>query len=196
MDMRVRQNFLIHVMNTGFERAAVAFSRLINKPVKIVNSQSILIQHDSEISYITEEAGDLSVLITQIIGDVTGKSFLIFNQDESKEIFKALNTSVSNEALNEAFLLEIDNIISASVIAELSNSLGIEIYGDVPHLAKVHARDLERFMSEEIVRDEPSSVIFCNTTFQFDNREKVHPQFIWKLSSKIFEMIQDRKITV
>ncbi len=195
MNTRNRENFLIHVMNSGFERAAASFSRLINRSVKIVNGQSILIHHDRDFSYISEEQGDLHILVTQIIGDISGKSFLIFNRDESQEIFKILNLSVSNDALHEAFLLELDNIISASVIAELSNSLDLEIYGDVPQLIKIHAKDLQQFMAKDEKREEPSSVIFCNTTFQFDKHERIHPQFIWRLNSKVFELIPEQKVT-
>jgi hypothetical protein len=37
--------------------------------------------------------------------------------------------------------------------------------------------------------DDPTSIIFCKTTFQFDNNESIRPQFIWKLGSKVFEVI-------
>ena len=139
------------------------------------------------------EQGDLYILVTQIIGDISGKSFLIFSSDESKEIFQALKLSISNDALKEAFLLEIDNIISASVIAELSNALHLEIYGDVPRLVKIHSVELLDFMRREMSSDDPMSTIFCNATFQFDSKESVHPQFIWKLSNKVFEMIPTAK---
>jgi chemotaxis protein CheY-P-specific phosphatase CheC len=189
MDVRSRENFLIHIMNSGFDKAAASFTKLINRPVKIVNSQSILVRHDDDFSYISEEKGDLYILITRIIGDISGKSFLILNDEESQEIFKAVNTSLSNQMLNEAFLLEIDNIISASVIAELSNTLELEIYGDVPKLLKVHANELQDFLTNEIASEDPAGIIFSNTTFQFDSKDKIHPQFIWKLSSRIFELI-------
>lgn len=194
MHTRSRENFLIHILNMGFDKAAISFSMLTNRNVKIVNSQSILVRHEDDYSYISEEQGDLYVLITQIIGDITGKSFLIFSEDETQEIFKALNNTTSNKSINEAFLLEIDNIISASVIAEISNTLGLEVYGDVPHLTKVHASELQEFLSE-ISTSDPTSMIFCNTTFLFDKKERIHPQFIWKLSSKIFEMIPEQKVT-
>ncbi len=194
MSTENRESFLINVMNKGFSRAALSFSQMIQKPVSVVNSQSLLIRHD-DFSYIAEAPGDFFILSTQIIGDISGKSFLIFSSEESSEIFKTLNSSISNDALKEAFLLEIDNIISASVIAELSNSLGLEIYGDVPRLTKIHSKALESLMIQELNNEEPSSVIFCNTTFQLDAKERVHPQFIWKLSNRLFEMIPVEKTT-
>lgn len=196
MDNHSRENILVHVMNTGFERAASSFSKLIGKPVKITTSQSILVKNDYDLSFVSEEQGELYVLITQIIGDVSGKSFLIINQEETNEIYKAINSSVTNISLKEGFLLEIDNIISASVIAEMSNALGIEIYGDVPQLVKVHAKNLQDFMCADVKKDNPSSIIFSNTTFQFEKSERVHPQFIWKISSKIFELMSAEKLIV
>lgn len=193
--MQNRESYLIHVMNTGFSKAATSFSKLINREVRIINSQSVVIRREDDFSCVSEEQGDLYVLITQIIGDITGKSFLIFNEDESKEIFGLMGTSVASPALREAFLLEIDNIISASVIAEISNQLELDIYGDVPQLSKIHARDLQEFLIGKTVTDGPSSMILTNTTFLLDSKEKIHPQFIWKISSKIFEIISDKKIT-
>ncbi len=193
MHLGNRENFLTRVMNNGFSRAATSFAKVIQRSVTMVNSQPVLIQQDSDFSFFSEEQGDLYVLVTQIIGDISGKSFLIFSREESWEIFQSLKLSISNDALKEAFLLEIDNIISASVIAELSNSLHLEIYGDVPRLAKIHSKELKTFLSREMSSDDPSRMIFCNTTFQFENSKSLHPQFIWKLSCKVFEMIPIEK---
>lgn len=190
--MKNRENFVIHLMNSGFKRAALSFASVVGKSVRMTNSNSVLVRHDNDFSCYSEERGDLVVLTTQIIGAISGKSFLIFSDEESKEVFKSLKSN--DEQLKEAFLLEIDNIISASVISELSNALNIEVYGDVPHLNRVHSRDLQDFMNKEIKKDDPSSMIVANTTFQFDKGDKVHPQFIWKLSSKVFDIIPLKKL--
>jgi chemotaxis protein CheY-P-specific phosphatase CheC len=179
-------------MNNGFERAAHSFSSLVGKTVRITNSPSVLIRHDNDFSCFSEEKGDLMVLTTQIIGTITGKSFLIFSEEESKEIFKSLKSN--SDHLKEAFLMEIDNIISASVISELSNALAIEVYGDVPNLIRMHSRQLQDFMSGEIRKDDPSSMILSNTTFHFEKGDRVHPQFIWKLSTKVFDIIPEEKL--
>lgn len=192
MNIKSRENFIIHIMNNGFVRAAHSFSSLVGKPIRITNSPSVLIRHDSDFVCFSEEKGDLIVLTTQIIGSITGKSFLIFSEEESQEIFKSLKHG--NDHLKEAFLMEIDNIISASVISELSNGLGIEVYGDVPQLSKMHSRNLQDFIGGEIKKEDPSSMILSNTTFHVDKGDRVHPQFIWKLSSKVFDIIPEEKL--
>jgi chemotaxis protein CheY-P-specific phosphatase CheC len=189
MELRDKENFLVQVMSAGFERAAQSFSSLVGKKVKVTRSQSVVIHNESSFPYFHEENGELYILITQIIGDFSGKSFLIFNQEESLEIFKAINLPSTNTALKEAFLLEIDNIVSASVISELSNSLNVEVYGDVPKLIVKNAKELAAFIRSEIGDEVVSSMVFCSTTFQFDGKDKIHPQFIWNLNSKVFETI-------
>src|SRR5690349_3093901 len=105
MNNKSRENFIIHVMNSGFTRAANSFGSLVGRPVRITNSASVLIRHDHDFSCFSEEKGDLVVLTTQIIGSISGKSFLIFSDEEAQEIFKSLKSD--NDKLKEAFLLEI-----------------------------------------------------------------------------------------
>src|SRR4051812_41030451 len=107
MSMGYREERLIQIMNAGFERAARSFSSLVNKKVKVTKCSATLLHTTETKSPFAEESGRLYVLVTQIIGNVSGKSFLIFNQAESEEIFSAMNLNKSNEALNEAFLMEI-----------------------------------------------------------------------------------------
>jgi chemotaxis protein CheY-P-specific phosphatase CheC len=195
MDKRSCEGILIHVMNKGFERAAVSFSKLIGRPVKLTSTKQTLAKHDYDLSFISEERGDLSILVTQIIGDISGKSYLILNQEETNEIFKVTNHTMTNQELKNGLLLEIDNIISASVISELSNTLGIEIYGDVPLLEKLRAENLYDYMAADIMKDNAASIILSNATFQFESNDNIHPQFVWKVNSKIFELITAMKLT-
>lgn len=192
---REREKFIIHIMNQGFQRASDAFSSFIGKSVKITNTQSVLVRHANDFSCISDEDGEIIVLVTKLIGDLTGKSYLILNADETTEIVKITSQTFGfvSHQLNDALLMEIDNIISASVISELSNNLKLEVYGDVPMLKRMRAEELENFMEREVEGMDRSAMILSNTTFQFNVSERVHPQFLWKLSSKIFESVpQDR----
>jgi len=192
MNMHNRESLLNQVLNSGFAKSADSFSRLINRGIKITNSKSSLIRNN-DTPNLSEAKGDLHVMITRIIGDVTGKSFLICNEEEYKEILGTLNMSVEGDELNSAFLVEIDNIVSAPVIAELSTMLNLEVYGDVPQMSKVHSSEINSFILGEVIKDDPCSII-THATFQFDNK-KIHPQFIWKLSSKILDLIPDTLVS-
>lgn len=193
---REQEKFIVHVMNEGFHRASEAFTSFIGKSVKIANTQSVLIRHANDFSCISEEKGDIVVLITKLIGDLSGKSYLILNANESAEIIRITSQTFGfvGDKLADALLMEIDNIISASVISELSNGLKLEVYGDVPQLKRMHASELQKFMQQEVEGIDPASMILSNTTFQFSLSEHVHPQFLWKLSSRIFEAVPKGKL--
>lgn len=192
---RARENFVIHVMNSGFTLAADSFSRFIGREVRLASSNSVLVRHDDDFSYISDEDGELYVLVTRIIGNLYGKSYLIFSKQECDDIFKMAGKYTTPQ-LKEAMLLEIDNIISASVISKLSDALKLNIYGDVPELMRMHSLDLQEFFSDDVTNHDPFSVIFTNTTFRFNHNREIHPQFIWKLSAKIFEQIPTEKLTM
>jgi chemotaxis protein CheY-P-specific phosphatase CheC len=193
--MKPIEEQVINVLNAGFEKAANSFGKLLNRPISVNPSKSVLFHPFENHSAVSGKKGELIVLITPIIGDVKGRSFLIFSKEESEEIFKSLNASQKDETIKEAFLLEIDNIISAAVIAELSRSFGLEIYGDVPQIIKMNAKDLFSFLVEEAKKDPSSSMVFSNASFQFSNKEAIYPQFAWILSKKIFEQSPVGKTT-
>lgn len=195
MNHLTREDTLIQIMNNGFKKAASSFSLLIKKPVLVATAQSTTDAPAQELLGSSSDPEELVVLVTQIIGEICGKSFLILHQQGNQEIFRAINNAVLNQPLQEAFLLEIDNIISAAVIAELSNELGLEIYGDVPQLVKINSRDLQEYIQHETGSDHSERMIFNTTTFHWGSDDAIQSPFIWKLTSKIFDFIHEPKLT-
>jgi len=183
MEKISKEDSILRILQTGFERAALSFSGIILNRVTVDGAS---IQRAGLFSSM-EDKGELFVLMTQLMGEVAGKCYLILNFDASQEI-KANMGHLSRE-LHEAALLEIDNIVSASVISDLSNALGIELYGDVPNLVKIHSSDLREFLRLESEGSDFGQTIFAKTTFNINNTEKISCQFIWKLSARILEMI-------
>src|SRR5688572_16824213 len=187
-----RERFITNVMNAGFGRAAESFSKLVNGSVRVTDTSCIVLPHRGDLTGVAEESGNLIVVTTQIIGRVSGKSFLVFSEREIHEIFKSLGTK--NRILEEAFLLEIDNIISASVISGLSNALSIEVYGDVPQLTHIQASALHGFIRSEVSREDSSHMVCSRATLHFEHTRDVHPQFIWKINSKVLDIIPLEKL--
>lgn len=173
-------------MEQGFERAAKSFSSLVGRPVKLGHSHSVMVKNANEYYHAPEEDGLITVLITNIIGAISGKSFLIINEQERVEIVKGIALG-GNTQLQDAFLLEIDNILSASVIAALSDALKVEAYGDVPRLERIDASHLKSLMKTEMGESGNYELVVCNTTFAFSHGEKINPRFIWKISRRILE---------
>ncbi|MBT1689536.1 hypothetical protein [Dawidia soli] len=193
-----RENYILQVMNKGFERAAQSFSQFIEAPVTLTSTQFVLARRDEDVTFLSEEKGNVYVLITQIIGEFAGRSYLIFTLEECEGIFRAVskNKPGMSDSLKEPLLLEIDNIISASVIAELADSLMAEVYGDVPSLQILPASALEDIVGKDVDHERPSSVIFAKTTFCFDGHQQITPQFIWKISTQVFDIIPVDRLSV
>lgn len=195
-NQKSRENFLIHVMNNGFSRAAASFSKFMGNNVKISSSQTA-IARQNDLPITPDGKGDIYILITQIIGDLSGKSYFVFNEDQSNNLAMLAGHSSSvhvDEPMKEALLTEIDNIISAAVISELSEALQTEIYGDVPVLKKVPQSGLKEFLEKENQHGDASGSLISSTVFQFNVDKHIHPQFHWKLSEKVYDMIPSERL--
>jgi chemotaxis protein CheY-P-specific phosphatase CheC len=192
---RNRENFILQVMNKGFDRAAQAFSKFIDVPVRKTQTRFVMIRQDEPFTFLYDASNDIRLLTTQIIGEFAGKSYLIFDREECEEVFRAVSKSKTglSESLKDPLLLEIDNIISASVIAELANALNAEIYGDVPAIHTLSASRLQELIRNDIEHTQTSSVIFTQTTFTFGDHQHISPQFVWKLSSQVFDLVPAEK---
>jgi len=189
-----RETFIAHMLNKGFENAAHSFSKIVNRNVKI-SASSLVIRHECDFSFASEGKDEVYVLITHLMGDFPGKSYLIITQEEAEEIFKSVFASKDrlDQSLQDALLLEIDNILSASVISAVSNEMNALVYGDVPKLKKMHSDELSEFLNSNEAH-ENNSIVYSNAIFKFDNREKIHPQFIWNLSARVFDLVPDSNV--
>jgi chemotaxis protein CheY-P-specific phosphatase CheC len=198
MDKTVsRENFVIQMMNMGFSKAVDSFSRMVGKKVTLAHSNVTLVKSQSEYLNSYNKSANLLVLTTQMIGELTGKSYFILSDVETVEIAKSVY-KISGDKLTaevcQAILLEIDNIISASVIGQVSNSINKEVYGDVPSLQQIKGDAIQAFIKNDFSILKPENFVVITVTFNVDGPTKIHPQFIWKLSSKIFELIPNETL--
>lgn len=183
-----REIFLINAMNAGMSRAARSFSVMINSPVKTNPTQIVAVERNDNFLPLKENAGGLYLLTTQLIGSVTGKSYLVISEKESEAILRHLrkDNPELTESLLDAFLMEIDNIVSAAVISELSDKLKIEVYGDVPQMKRMNGGELYPYLAAD--KDERShSSLIINTGFTIEKCPDVRPQFIWKISPALLD---------
>jgi chemotaxis protein CheY-P-specific phosphatase CheC len=200
-----QEEFIIHLMNEGCIKSALSFSKFINSPVKITGNQSILIRSMDKFSYVHHDPGILHVFRTQLLGAVAGTSFLVFTENERNALLSGIekwNLKNASDEFKDSMLSEIANIISASTIAELSNALQQEIYGDVPEIFKVDSRELQIMITNDLVDKKrssiiiPASVIMLSNIFTIGSNFQVHPQFLWKLDVRILERIPTNEVSI
>ena len=180
----------MQVMHHGLHRAAESFSKIIGNRVSVEMSSHLTKDDKHFSSTKSHHVEMLYVLTTQLIGSIHGKSFFILTNNEYKEVVKSMGDKYG-DAIKEGFLLEIDNIISAAVISDLSNQLAIEVYGDVPKLSKIKSNELSDFIRSEIVGF--SGSVIESKLFFADNASAT-PKFTWILDNKIIELIPTEKL--
>ncbi len=184
------------LINTGFERAAQSFSSILKQDISIEMTDISLSREMSAISAGIKQEGELTLVTTEIIGELAGKSYLVFNAKECDTLyhtsFPKNNNLNDRSLLEEAFLKEIDNILSASVITEFSNFFDIKVYGGVPHLTRTTYQEIERIINQDFYNGNTNSACFfsANTKFLFKDNLQLRPRFFWKFTEKFMSLIK------
>lgn len=175
------------IITLGYQRAADSFSVLIHQQVS-VNQTALDFCEDhryliDQLPFIT----DLTVVQTDIIGDMTGAGYLVLNPEETNSISEmGLNRFNEDRSVDRwAVLKEIDNVISAAVITELSNAFSVKIYGNVPHL--IQMKDIND-LYQQLKEGKSGYYLLSYTRFIFNGRKEICPLFIWEIDKKIVEL--------
>ena len=181
-----KQSAVQQLMNTGYAHAAQAFSALINRKVSCQTVHLDISTTDS----LAPDTRDTTLLLTDILGEANGRSYLILSEPERLAIQAACLPPMSDikqrTHLGEALLKEIDNILSAAVITKLSEALGLHIYGGVPRLLTLPPESLRKNLQEDFSADE-GDTLTVNARFVFKGNLDLQPRFLWKLSSDFWQ---------
>ncbi|MEN8247450.1 MAG: hypothetical protein ABFS32_00835 [Bacteroidota bacterium] len=181
------------VINIGLSKAADSLSFFSQQKVIIRNSE-LSFKNAEEVDKISEKEGNsIYILTTEIIGDMTGICYLIFNENEADELIKLsippsmLQDEEQKQMMAEEILKEADNIISASVITQFSNLLNISMHGGVPAMDVVEDDKLTSFMKSKGTTTD--HLLQINAQFHTETTE-FSPEFIWFLDNKFIEGIK------
>lgn len=172
------------IINEAFNNSAKALQRFIGKKVETQTE----IWNVNNLKNPTVSANDNFVLISDIKGDLKGKCYLVFTHEEANKLFKNClsNKYVDNETMQNAILLELDNILTAAVVTVFSDKLKINIYAYVPHLIKMSNAVLD----QNLASDAKLSKLVMNfrTTFKIEEIT-LSPTFFWAVESKFLEHV-------
>ncbi|WKN33667.1 hypothetical protein PZB74_10055 [Porifericola rhodea] len=187
----------LEIIDTGYKNAAKSFSVIIQQNIEIEISEIEVTKSEPDYRHFIKSGEDITMLTTKIIGEVEGKSYLLLNEEEKSAIFSACLPPQKDEearkTMEEAMLKEIDNIVSATVITQFSNALGFSIYGDVPHLFYMPAKEVATTIADEL-KQVSDYFLTVNTRFMFENDTTLQPNFFWILSSQFLERIRERTV--
>jgi chemotaxis protein CheY-P-specific phosphatase CheC len=126
------------------------------------------------------------MVTTEVFGELEGKSYLIFSQEEYDWVTRGVKSKPETLAMiKNEFLKELDNIVSAAVITKLSNMLKVKIYGDTP-LLEPYDGDLTKLIHKDFAQGRER--LYINSChFTFEANPDIKPLFVWAMDEKIFE---------
>jgi len=182
------------IIEAGYENAAQSFSSVAQQQV-VIETSGITISTFTEEDFSVKDAGKLTLITTEIIGDAQGKSFLLLTESECQAMFATClpegGSPEERQLMEEAILKELDNIISAAVITEFSNVLDVSIYGDVPNLTEGSAEEVQlSILSEFTDLADDDICLFANTRFSFEQNTTLQPRFFWKFHQNLVDRIK------
>jgi chemotaxis protein CheY-P-specific phosphatase CheC len=182
-----------NIISAGLVKAAESLSFFMNETITLneVDQDDQFSVHAIEIE--KKNQSNIHLMITKVIGELNVVCCLIFSEEEADQL---RNTALPPEVLNspemmaemsDGIMLEVDNIISASVITQFSNMLKVKIYGGVPALRKVDSVELENYLQNEINNE--LYLISFKTKFK-SSHVSFAPEFIWLFDNTFVESIK------
>ena len=191
---RGAENFTKALIRSGHDHAAASFSSLVGENVDCGEFCLRISSNPVEVPRITKGDGLLTLVVTEIMGQLKGKSYLILSDIEGDQIHRLCVGESSRRKsgyLKGELLTELDNILSAAVITEFSNKLDVSIYGDVPRIFSAEMKDIQAMIQDDLNEDFVSDVyITSDTKFILGNHKDCQPQLIWKLAEPFYFLMQ------
>jgi chemotaxis protein CheY-P-specific phosphatase CheC len=148
-----QQDFIKNIIDEGLAHAAQSLSSITNRSFHV----HFTALSDSNLIINFYDKDELFVLI-------------------SEQIWKLLIPNSNNTEMREAILLEIDNIVTASVVTKLANALKKKMYAGVPAMEvkdkDTLQKDILSYLSEDTIE------MTSTTLLQAENLS-ISPTFIW-----------------
>lgn len=184
------------ILDQAMSKAADALSFFVKQKVSALHVE----QYSSVQTMLSEklsgkEAGlHYYAMRTELLGEIKGVCYLMFSAQEIQELFKVnFTTSILADStkailLQEALLLEVDNILSAAAIAVFSDQLKLRMFGGVPHVNTFPSNQLLSTIPSEYLAQESFegfSVILAS------ENKQIAVEFIWVLESRFFAELKN-----
>ncbi|BDD01854.1 SpoIIE family protein phosphatase [Persicobacter psychrovividus] len=180
------------VINIGLAKAADAMSMFVADKIKLKDF-NLSIERVSPRMRVSKKQGEqVTVLTTAIKGQMQGVCFFILNQQEREQLLlKTLPSSLNPEseeakAMGKAFLMELDNIIAASVVTQFSNLLELQMHGYVPEHDVYTEDELNPALCERLGVN--SHLMYFKVILHFEEAD-ISPEFIWSLDAKFMDSV-------
>ena len=163
---------LREVANIGAGHAATALSQLTKRRIMIDVPEVRVCLIEEAASAVGDSSGVVAAVLMHVLGDLTGRSLLIFQKDCAMQLTDMLlnrepgTTKVFAE-LEQSSLKETANILTGAYLTGLSDMLGLMLIPSVPSLAIDLCSAILSTTYLNFGHDR-SYVIILDTRFRFD----------------------------
>lgn len=181
------------IVNAGLMKAAESLSFFMKEKITLTDTDYSFDESKKTAVFTSKQGDNIHVLITEVIGELKGICCLIFSEEEADKLRhtalppEIINNPAMMQEMSDGILLEVDNIISASVITQFSNILKHKIYGGVPSILKLNQSQLDNFIQDKL--EQNLFIISFNTHFISSSLD-FKPQFIWLFDTSFADSIK------
>ncbi len=185
------------IISAGLVKSAESLSFFMNETITLKDFDAEKHLNNPPLELSKKDESNIHLMTTKVIGEMKGICCLIFSEEEADHLRKAalpqeiLDSPEMMEEMSDGIMLEVDNIISASVITQFSNLLKVKIHGGVPNLKKVTSKEMEEFIAGEV--DQELYLISFKTSFE-SSRAKFNPEFVWLFDNTFIDCIRNYKV--
>jgi chemotaxis protein CheY-P-specific phosphatase CheC len=132
--------------NAGASLAAMMKDEVLLKNIEIDPAGPV------ENFALVTECQSCYVLYTEIVGELGASTFLVVSPEAEETICQTLLplSTLGQTEMREAVLLEIDNIVIASMVTKYSDILKKNIHGDVPVIKYLPRQDVEKWIGQQM----------------------------------------------
>ena len=182
------------IISAGLVKSAESLSFFMNETITLKDFDAEKYLDNPTLELSKKDENNIHLLTTKVIGEMKGICCLIFSEEEADHLRQAalpqeiLDSPEMMEEMSDGIMLEVDNIISASVITQFSNLLKVKIHGGVPSLKKVTSKEMEEFITGEV--DQELYLISFKTSFE-SSKANFNPEFVWLFDNTFIDCIKN-----
>ncbi|MEP4091910.1 hypothetical protein [Reichenbachiella sp.] len=185
-----------YVLEYGIEKTANALGSMLNKEVSALRVELKKYEDwvNLELEYGRTNTDHIIMLKTELVGGVAGINYFLLSESEMKTIGKAcLPEDLVKESSSSAanflveFLKEIENVLAAATISEISDKLKTDLFGDVPKIQAIHADRVNQIIERETYGLHPSLVLHCHMHVP---ELAISPDFLWFFNAAFLEKLK------
>lgn len=180
------------LIKKGFKMAGSTLESVLKNPVLV---KYIEYNINSVLSGVKSN-NKATILKTDLIGDLSGTSYLILSNDDVQKIYqtclpKELHPESNEDLLNMKidFLTEIDNMVSAAFITEISNVLNVEIFGQVPIICQMEIAEVQPYLEDQ--SNSLKTFVHFKAEFEISNMT-IKPDFVWIFHKSFLKLIKSK----